>query len=289
MSGSERTFVFTNYTLLTVLTLLIVLPFWYVLIVSITPYNEYIAKNSFVLFPDRFSISYYEYLLHEGSTIYRAYGNTIRNAASGVALALFLTSTCAYALAEKRLPGRRGIILFFVLTLFFKGGMLPLYITVKQLGLLDTKVVLILVMAFSTFLLVIMKTFFEALPESLRESAEIDGASAFRIFWQIVIPLSAPALASIGLIYLVTYWNDFFNALLYISDWNKAPVQLVLRTIVANSSLPPELLETVGTTPPPTIGIQMAGIVIVALPMLVVYPFVQRYFQQGMLIGSVKG
>ncbi|PYI53353.1 carbohydrate ABC transporter permease [Paenibacillus flagellatus] len=286
---NEKTFVGLNYSILTVITLIIVLPFWYVLIVSVTPYSDFIERNGFILLPKQFSLEYYRYLLQDGSMLYKAYGTTIRNTAGGVALALFLTATSAYALAEKRLPGRKWILLFFVLTLFFKGGTIPLYLTVKQLGLLDTNIVLILVMAYSAFLMVIMKTFFEAMPESLRESAAIDGASELRIFWQIVLPLSRPAITSIGLLYMVTYWNDFFNALLYVSDWNKAPVQLVLRTIIANSSLPPELLEAAGTTPPPTVGIQMACIVIVALPMLVLYPFVQRHFQQGMMVGSIKG
>ncbi|GAA3407472.1 carbohydrate ABC transporter permease [Paenibacillus hodogayensis] len=286
---NENVFVGLNYTILTIITLIIVLPFWYVLVVSVTPYTDFIDSNGFILFPKQFSLEYYRYLLQEGSMLYKAYGTTIRNTAGGVALALLLTTTAAYALAEKRLPGRRWILLFFVLTMFFRGGTIPLYITVKQLGLLNTNIVLILIMAFSAFLMVIMKTFFESLPESLRESASIDGASEFRIFWQIVLPLSRPALTTIGLMYMVTYWNDFFNALLYVSDWHKAPVQLVLRTIIANSSLPPELLEAAGTTPPPTIGIQMACIIIVALPMLVLYPFVQKYFQQGMMVGSIKG
>ncbi|WP_159883169.1 carbohydrate ABC transporter permease [Paenibacillus puerhi] len=289
MEWNERLFVGINYSVLTLITLVIVLPFWYVMVVSITPYQEFIERNGFILLPRQFSLEYYEYLLREGSTIYKAYYTTIRNTVGGVMLALFLTATSAYALAEKQLPGRRWILLFFVLTLFFRGGTVPLYITVKQMGLLNTDIILILIMAYSAFLMIIMKTFFESLPESLRESAAIDGASEFRILWQIVLPLSTPALAAIGLMYMVTYWNDFFNALLYVSDWNKAPVQLVLRTIIANSSLPPELLEAAGTTPPPTVGIQMACIIIVALPMLVIYPFLQKYFQQGMLIGSIKG
>jgi len=289
MTRNEKLFVAMNYSTLTLITLIIILPFWYVTVVSVTPYNEYVERGGFILFPVQFSLEYYEYLLREGSTIYKAYANTIRNTAGGVLLALFLTATSAYALAEKRLPGRRWILLFFVLTMFFRGGMIPLYVTVKQLGLLNTDVVLILIMAFSAFLMIIMKTFFESIPESLRESASIDGASEIRIFGQIVIPLSLPVLTSVGLMYMVAYWNDFFNALLYVSDWNKAPVQLVLRTIIVNSSLPPELLEAAGTTPPPTVGIQMAGIIIVAMPMLVLYPFVQKYFQQGMMLGSMKG
>jgi putative aldouronate transport system permease protein len=289
LTRGETVFVSANYIVLTIVTLIIIIPFWYVISVSITPYHIFSEKNGMILFPTSFSFEYYEYLLKKGSLIYTSYGNTLRNTAGGVMLALFLTTTSAYALAEKKLPGRRIALLFFVFTMLFKGGMIPTYITIKQLGLLDTNYVLILVMAYSAFNMIIMKTFFEGIPESLRESASIDGASEFRILWQIVIPLSMPVIATISLLYLVTYWNDFFNAMLYVTDWHKAPVQLVLRTIIASSSLPPELLEAAGSTPPPTIGIQMAAIVIVAIPMLIIYPFIQKYFEQGMLVGSVKG
>ncbi|KQX68192.1 carbohydrate ABC transporter permease [Paenibacillus sp. Root444D2] len=289
LTKGEKAFVSTNYIILTTLTILIVIPFWYVISVSVTPYHIFSEKNGLILFPTSFSLEYYKYLLQEGSLIYSAYGNTIRNTAAGVLLALFLTITASYSLAEKQLPGRRMIMLFFVFTMLFKGGMIPTYITIKQLGLLDTSYVLIVVMAFSAFNMIIMKSFFEGIPDSLRESASIDGASEFRILWQIVLPLSKPVIATIGLLYLVVYWNDFFNAMLYVTDWHKAPVQLVLRTIIASSSLPPELLEAAGSTPPPTIGIQMAAIIIVALPMLIIYPFIQKHFEQGMLIGSVKG
>jgi putative aldouronate transport system permease protein len=289
LTASEKIFVTANYLLLSIITIIIVLPFWYVISVSITPYHIFSDKNGMILLPQSFSLEYYTYLLEKGSLIYKAYSNTIRNTVGGAVLALVLTATAAYALAEKRLPGRRILILYFVFTMLFKGGMIPTYIIVKQLGLLDTGYVLILVMAYSAFYMIIMKTFFEGIPDSLKESAAIDGASEFRILWQIVLPLSMPVMASIALMYMVVYWNDFFNALLYITDWNKAPVQLVLRMIIANSSLPPELLEQAGSTPPPTIGIQMAAIVIVALPMMVIYPFVQKYFEQGMMVGSVKG
>ncbi|NEN83511.1 carbohydrate ABC transporter permease [Paenibacillus elgii] len=289
LTKGESAFVATNYSILTLITAIILIPFWYVISVSVTPYPIFSEKNGLILFPAALSFEYYAYLLKEGSLLFSAYGNTIRNTVGGVLLALLLTTTAAYALAEKKLPGRRAAMLYFVFTMLFKGGMIPTYITIKQLGLLNTSYVLMLVMAYSAFNMIIMKSFFEGIPESLRESASIDGASEFRILWQIVLPLSKPVIATIGLLYLVVYWNDFFNAMLYVTDWHKAPVQLVLRTIIASSSLPPELLEAAGSTPPPTIGIQMAAIVIVALPMLVLYPFIQKHFEQGMLIGSVKG
>jgi len=289
LTKGETAFVTANYVVLTVLTILIVIPFWYVLTVSVTPYHIFSEKNGMVLFPSSFSFQYYEYLLKKGSLIYSAYGNTIRNTTGGVLLALLVTVTSAYALAEKKLPGRRIIMLYFIFTMLFRGGMIPSYINIKQLGLLNSNYVLILVMAYSAFNMIIMKSFFEGIPESLKESSSIDGASDFRILWQIVLPLSMPVIATVSLLYLVVYWNDFFNAMLYVTDWHKAPVQLVLRSIIASSSLPPELLEAAGSTPPPTMGIQMAAIVIAALPMLIIYPFIQKYFEQGMLVGSIKG
>ncbi|MEK5643593.1 MULTISPECIES: carbohydrate ABC transporter permease [Paenibacillus] len=289
LTRGESIFIATNYFVLSLITLIIMIPFWYVLCVSVTPYSIFSEKNGLVLFPTSLSFDYFAYLLKKGSLIYNAYGVTIRNTAAGVLLALMLTAAAAYSLAEKKLPGRRIIMLIFVFTMLFKGGLIPTYITIKNLGLLNTDYVLILVMAYSAFNMIIMKSFFEGIPDSLKESAAIDGASEIRTLRSIVLPMSMPVIASIGLLYMVTYWNDFFNALLYVTDWHKAPVQLVLRTIIASSSLPPELLEAAGRTPPPTIGIQMAAIVIVALPMMVLYPFIQKYFEQGMLIGSVKG
>lgn len=289
LTRGESIFIATNYFVLSLITLIIMIPFWYVLCVSVTPYSIFSEKNGLVLFPTSLSFDYFAYLLKKGSLIYNAYGVTIRNTAAGVLLALLLTAAAAYSLAEKKLPGRRIIMLIFVFTMLFKGGLIPTYITIKNLGLLNTDYVLILVMAYSAFNMIIMKSFFEGIPDSLKESAAIDGASEIRTLRSIVLPMSMPVIASIGLLYMVTYWNDFFNALLYVTDWHKAPVQLVLRTIIASSSLPPELLEAAGRTPPPTIGIQMAAIVIVALPMMVLYPFIQKYFEQGMLIGSVKG
>ncbi|MGG4049469.1 carbohydrate ABC transporter permease [Paenibacillus favisporus] len=289
LTRGESIFIATNYFVLSLITLIIMIPFWYVLCVSVTPYSIFSEKNGLVLFPTSLSFDYFAYLLKKGSLIYNAYGVTIRNTAAGVLLALLLTAAAAYSLSEKKLPGRRIIMLIFVFTMLFKGGLIPTYITIKNLGLLNTDYVLILVMAYSAFNMIIMKSFFEGIPDSLKESAAIDGASEIRTLRSIVLPMSMPVIASIGLLYMVTYWNDFFNALLYVTDWHKAPVQLVLRTIIASSSLPPELLEAAGRTPPPTIGIQMAAIVIVALPMMVLYPFIQKYFEQGMLIGSVKG
>ncbi|MBB6730092.1 carbohydrate ABC transporter permease [Cohnella zeiphila] len=289
LTRGESAFVAANYVVLTVITVIIVIPFWYVISVSVTPYSIFSQKDGLVMFPTSLSFDYYAYLLKKGSLIYNAYGVTLRNTAAGVLLALVLTAAAAYSLAEKKLPGRRILTLIFVFTMLFKGGLIPTYITVKNLGLLNTDYVLILVMAYSAFNMIIMKSFFEGIPESLKESAAIDGASEIRILRSVVLPMSMPVIASIGLLYMVAYWNDFFNALLYVTDWNKAPVQLVLRSIIASSSLPPELLEAAGKTPPPTIGIQMAAIVIVALPMMIVYPFIQKYFEQGMLIGSVKG
>ena len=285
----ERIFHIFNYLLLTLFSLIIVFPFWYVLVASLTPYSDFIANNGLLLFTKKISFEYYIFLLGKSQLIYSSYLVTIINTAIGTLMALALTTTAAYVLAEKNLPGRKAITYYFLITMFFNGGMIPTYITVKNLGLINTKYVLILIMAFSVFNTIIMKAFFEGIPDSLKEAAKIDGASDARILLEIVLPISKPAIATISLFYIVGYWNDFFNAMLYVNNPKLAPVQLILKNIISQASLPPELLEQAGQAAPPSIGIQFATIIIVALPMMILYPFVQKYFEKGITLGAVKG
>lgn len=285
----ERIFHIFNYLLLTLFSLIIVFPFWYVLVASLTPYSDFIANNGLLFFTKKISFEYYIFLLGKSQLIYSSYLVTIINTAIGTLIALALTTTAAYVLAEKNLPGRKVITYYFLITMFFNGGMIPTYITVKNLGLINTKYVLILIMAFSVFNTIIMKAFFEGIPDSLKEAAKIDGASDARILLEIVLPISKPAIATISLFYIVGYWNDFFNAMLYVNNPKLAPVQLILKNIISQASLPPELLEQAGQAAPPSIGIQFATIIIVALPMMILYPFVQKYFEKGITLGAVKG
>jgi len=278
-----------NTFIITLFSLIVIFPFWYILSTSITEYDTFSAKNGLILYPQNISLSNYIHILGNGGLFLTAYTNTIINTLFGTIIGVMITSFAAYALSEKKLPGRKPLILYFLITMFFNGGMIPTYITIKNLNLYDTRIVLILVLCFLVYHLVIMKSFFENIPDSLKESAMIDGATEPVILFKIVIPLSMPVLATISLFTIVIFWNDFFHAMLYVSDPLKQPIQLVLRNIMASSALPPEMLADAKHTTPPIIGIQTASIVIVAFPMMILYPFLQKYFEKGILIGAVKG
>lgn len=286
---NERAFDAINILTLTVFAFIVVFPFWYVIASSITSYEYYSKAGGLIFFPKNITFEYYSYLLLKSNMIYNSYFNTIFNAVAGTFLGLLITSLAAYGVAEKKLPGRKAITMFFFFTFFFNGGIIPTYITVRNLGLLNNRITIIMVSLFAVFNLILLKTFFESLPESLKESATIDGASELRILFQIVFPLSMPAIATLGLFMFVYYWNDFFQAALYITNSKLYPVQLLLLSIVTQASLPTQLITSVGEQAPPAIMLKLATIVITALPMILIYPFVQKYFEQGIMIGAVKG
>ena len=204
---------------------------------------------------------------------------------------LFITVITAYPLSKKQLPFIKGLLVFFVITMLFSGGMVPTYMLVKGIGLLDSLGALIMPMLLSVYNMLIVKNYYEGLPESLEEAAKIDGAGNIRILLQVILPLSTPVLATIGLFYMVSYWNDYFNALIYISDPSLKPLQLYLREMILQSSQMASQMDftiddVMNKSPD---GIRSAAVVAVTLPILVVYPFVQKYFVKGITMGSVKG
>lgn len=208
----------------------------------------------------------------------------------GTLLSLAVTAITAYPLSKKTIPGVKFVLVLFVFTMLFNGGIIPNYLLVRNLGLMNNFWSLILPGLMSTFNMLVMKSFYESLPESLEESARIDGASYLRILFQIIIPLSKPVMATVCLFYTVSYWNDFFNAMLYISKPALKPLQLHLRDIIvdaANSSAMTKSFEELENMSPE--GVRSASIVASTVPMLIVYPFLQRYFIKGIMIGSVKG
>jgi putative aldouronate transport system permease protein len=204
----------------------------------------------------------------------------------GTALSLTITILAAYGLSRPKSFAHRPILTVMLITLLFTPGIIPLYLTVKGLGLLDSYWALILPTAMNAFNLVIMRNFFMGIPQDLRDAAVIDGAGDFRILLRVVLPLSRAVVAVIGLFYAVAYWNAFFNALLFLSDSTKWPLQLILRIYVLQG----QALETdAGASPPAQPAIQMAVVVLAVIPVLLVFPFVQRHFTKGVTIGAVKG
>lgn len=282
----DKVFNGLNYALLTIIALACLLPFINIIASSFASPAEVIAKP-FIIFPETFSLDAYRYVLST-PTIFRALFVTIFITLVGTVLSMVLTSMMAYGLSRPYLPGRRFINFAVVFTMLFSGGMIPTFLVVNSLGLIDTLWAMILPIAVNAFNMIIMRNFFQGLPMSLEESARIDGAGDFLIFRKIMLPLAKPSIATISLFYAVAYWNTYMNAILYVNDSTKWPIQILLRQIViVSSGLQSEgmALDIV----PPAQSVKMAVITVATLPMLMVYPFVQKYFVKGALVGSVKG
>ncbi|KRE49563.1 carbohydrate ABC transporter permease [Paenibacillus sp. Soil522] len=272
------------YVILGLCGLAAILPMLYVLSVSITPFGEVLRNGGFILFPREITFTAYRTLLTE-SNIPKAFQITVLITVIGTAVNIVLTGLMAYPLSRKNLPGRQFFLLMIVFTLLFSGGIIPTYLVVKSMGLLDSIWAMILPNAVWSFNVLIMKSFFEGLPEELFESARMDGAKEFRILLQIVIPLSIPVLLTVGLFYLVGHWNEFFQAIFYVTDRTLFPLQVIVREILIQSQQPLENAENVL----PTQTMQMASVMIASLPVIVIYPFLQKHFTKGMLLGSIKG
>ncbi|MGP9538432.1 carbohydrate ABC transporter permease [Brachybacterium sp. AOP43-C2-M15] len=239
------------------------------------------------LFPTSFSLEAYRSVL-SGGVVTRAILNSVFITAVGTFLSVLLTAMLSYGLMRTReVPGARIVLILVLLTMLFGAGIIPMYILMKTLGLLDSHWSIILPGLIGAFNLIVMRNFFMNLPGELFEAARIDGAGHFRIFFQIVVPLSKAVIAVIALFYAVGYWNVFFNAMIYLNDTSKWPIQVVLNQfVVQNSDI--NALQNPDRPPPPAQAVQMAVIVLATLPILVVYPFLQRYFTKGVLTGAIK-
>ena len=285
-SKGERAFAVVNGIVLTSFALICLIPFIHVIGSSFATPGE-LATRNFVLIPREWSLAAYRYILST-PTIFRAMGVSVFVTVMGTFLSLVVTSMMAYALSKPHLPGRRTINFLVIFTMLFSGGMIPTFIVVSKLGLLDSLWSLILPVTVNAFNLVIMRNFFQGIPDSLEEAARIDGCSEIGVFLRVVLPLSMASIATIGLFYAVTYWNTYMHAVLYINDSSLWPIQVLLRQVVIVSS-GMNADATVVDVVPPAQSVKMAVIAVATLPMLAVYPFVQRYFVKGAMIGSVKG
>ncbi|WP_438348693.1 carbohydrate ABC transporter permease [Paenibacillus sp. FA6] len=286
-SFSGKLFAVINFTLLAIIALVTVLPFMHVVAGSFTTSAE-MAANKFVLIPKVWSLEAYKFIFST-NTIFKAMGVSIGVTAIGTLFSMFVTALMAYGLSRRDLDGRTLINFLVVFTMLFHGGMIPTFLVVKELGLIDSYSALILPSAISAFNMIILKNFFRNIPEGLEESAKIDGCSDFGIFFRIVLPLSLPAIATISLFYAVTYWNTYMTAILYLDDSAKWPIQVLLRQIVVLASGMDYSSTLDASVPPPDQTIKMAVIVVATLPILMVYPFLQKHFAKGAMLGSMKG
>jgi putative aldouronate transport system permease protein len=275
-----------NGTILILIALICFLPFVNVIASSFASTQEVVARK-FILFPRTFSLDAYRYILST-PTLFKSLAVSIGVTGIGTLVSMVLTALMAYGLSRKYLVGRNTINFIVVFSMLFSGGMIPTFLVVKSVGLIDSYWSLILPVAINAFNLIIMRNFFQALPDSLEESAKMDGCTDLGVFVKIMLPLALPSIATISLFYAVTYWNTYMTAILYINDSIKWPIQVLLRQIVIVSSGMQAEGSSVDVVPPAQ-TIKMAVIVIATVPMLIAYPFVQKYFVKGALVGSVKG
>lgn len=281
--------------ILTVLSLLSVIPFIFVVIISITDENT-LAMNGYRFIPEKFSLYAYQYIINAGENIIRSYGVTILVTVLGTIIGLLLTGTYAYALSRKTYAFRKFFTTMITIPMLFSGGMIANYLIVtKVLMLKDTIWALILPLCLNSFNIIVLRTFFKtSIPDAVVESAKIDGASEWRLFFQIVIPMAMPGLATIGLFLTLGYWNDWFNAMMYMDSKKWVPLQYLLIQIETSidwlasnkSMMGVDGIQAAANLPKETI--KMAIVVISTLPIIFAYPFFQRYFVNGLTVGAVK-
>ncbi|UKS30897.1 carbohydrate ABC transporter permease [Paenibacillus sp. HWE-109] len=289
MSGRSADII--NIVALSLLALIMLFPFYYIFVVSFVSYQEYVLSE-LIIWPERWVIDAYAYIL-ESKAFIHSIGVTIYITIIGSLVNLILTATMAYAIT-RNIWGEKVYLFLVLFTFIFNAGMIPTYLMVQATGLINSYWALIIPGAINSFNLIVMRQFFLNIPNELNESALIDGANDMQIFTKIVVPLSKPAFATFGLFYAVAHWNTYFTAILYLNDPAKWTVQVILRQIVvlgdATNSLGSAARDAArsGQLPPAeTIG--MAAILLATLPILIVYPFLQKHFAKGVMLGSVKG
>lgn len=288
----DKIFYTVNVCFLTLLVLIVAYPLYFVVIASFSD-PGLVSMGKVILWPRGVNLLGYQRILGY-SDIWVGYRNTFLYAILGTLLNLALTLSCAYSLSRREMPGRNIFMAVIMFTMFFSGGLIPTYLLVKRLNLINTYAVMIVMGGVSVMNVIIARTFFQStIPEELHEAAEIDGCDDFHFFFQMVLPLSKAIIAVLTIYYAVGHWNDFFNALIYLNNRQKFPLQLFLREILIQNQSNPELQQTVdeNATKAQQIYESMKyGVIIVSsIPVLLLYPFVQKYFMQGVMIGSIKG
>ena len=289
-TGSDLIFNIVAYSLAIIILIIIIYPLYYIIVASLSEPTA-VSNGKVWFFSVGFTFDGYTALLAEKS-IWIAYGNTIFYTVAGTAVALVINIPAAYALSRKDLWGGKILMFYFLIVMFFSGGLVPTYLTIRQFGLYDTRLVLILPFCVSIYNIVVARTFFQtSIPQELLDAARIDGCGNLRFFATIVIPLSKAIISVLALWVAVGQWNSFFNAIIYLQSDNLQPLQVVLRRVLIQSIA----MGSAGTGEAVVIAmrkanlIRYAAIIVSTLPIMCFYPFVQKYFNQGVMIGAVKG
>ena len=286
-TASQKVFDVLNHTFLLLLVLLTLYPCIYVVVASLSDPNEVLKSGGLMVWPKGFQLDTYK-LVFQNRMILVGYKNTIFYVVVGTAINLILTIFGAYALSRKDVPGKNAMMMMIIFTMFFRGGMIPEFLINKSIGVYDNRLAIILPYAISVYNLIIMRTFFQYIPVSLEESAKIDGANDFTILFRIMIPLAIPSIAVVGLYYGVEHWNSYMRSLIYLRNRELFPLQIILREILLQNQNE-ALQSATDTTFAYAENLKYATIVVATVPILCVYPFLQRFFVKGVMIGAVKG
>jgi len=287
MTRGYRIFTIFNYILLSIITLTMFLPLLNVFAQTFSsPFA--IDRGAVMFWPVEFTTIYYQYVFQDAS-IWRAFGISVYITILGTFINIAATASLAYPLSREEYVGRKYVLLMVIFTMIFTAPLIPEFILMREIGLANTLWVLMIPSAISAFNLIVMRSFFAQLPKELIDSGRIDGAGELRMIWSIVLPLSKPVMATVGIFYSVSNWNTYKNALYYINNRALYPLQIKLREMLVTDDLIDtgnDLFSSLATASPQ--GVQMTVIVVATLPIVAIYPFLQRYFVKGMLIGSVK-
>ena len=276
----RRVFLAANGLLMFAVCLVIVLPLWMVVATSIAS-DVHVIRNGYVFIPDQIDFGYYARILRSGYL--NAFIRSILITVAGTVVSMVLTLPMGYALAQKDLFARLGFLRYVVITMLFEGGIIPFYMVVRNLGLINTYAALILPVAISSYNLILVKNYMASVPESLIDSGRIDGCGELRILASIIVPVSIPIIAAISLFYAVTYWNMYFEVVMFINSSAKYTLQVLLRQLIFESESVVTGTEQVHN------NFKMAVMVLAMLPILLVYPYIQRHFVTGLMLGSIKG
>ncbi len=289
LSANEKIAHALIYFFLILLTLAFLIPFIIVFSTSFISDVEFARRGGYVLYPEAISMGAYDILFGRSKVILNAYSVTLFRVVVGTGFNLAFTITMAYALAKKDLPGRVPLTVFVFITMVFSGGLIPRFLLVDAIGLRNTLWSMVFPGLINAWNMLIMRNFFMSLPEELFDAAIVDGASPPTVLLRIVLPLSMPVIATIGLFYAVWHWNSWFDAAIYIDRSHLKPMQIILRSLLETTNM--QGLEELAfiEDPPPAASLRSALIIVSTVPVLFIYPFVQRYFVKGIMIGGIKG
>ncbi|MCL2528410.1 MAG: carbohydrate ABC transporter permease [Defluviitaleaceae bacterium] len=279
------------YTLLGLLALTIIFPFYNMIMLSFSTFEDAV-RSGFFIFPTGLTIENYQHIFSDAQLI-NAIFVSVRNVVLGTAIAMVMTVFSSYVLSRRNLPGRRILFYYVIFTMFFSAGLIPWYLVMVDLGFVNNFLVMIIPNALSVFNMILMRNYFLSLPESLDESARLDGAGEFIIMWRIIVPLSKPIMATVALFYAVGFWNEWWNAMLFLQDRSMTPLALLLRRLVIENTVAfgdamGHAARAAAQGPIHSRSLEMATVTVATVPILLVYPFLQRYFTKGIMLGAIK-